>query len=142
MQDENSETDERSEILKIIVTHQLGTREEKCGDNSSNDSKMVGSKVDKKELMTFMIDFMERYMRPTSKIVLKGLSASDLTPSTAALEAESEIKRKCQNGYDTQLQNVIGDKMYTIMKFVKSKQLALNMTELGLSTGNIRIPID
>ena len=64
---------------------------EKCDDNNSEDSKEVGSRVDKKEWTTFMVDFMEWCMRPTSKIVLKGLSASDLTPCTAASEAESEI---------------------------------------------------
>ena len=63
---------------------------------------------------------MEQYMRPTSKIVLKRSLASDLTPSTVASEAESEIKRKFQKGYKTQLQSVIRDKMYTRMKFVKS----------------------
>ena len=75
--------------------------------------------------MTFMVDFMERYMRPTSKIVSKGYSVSDLTPGIAALEAKSEIKTKCQKGYNTQLQSVISDKMYTMMKIVQSKQLAL-----------------
>ena len=62
-----------------------------------------------------MIDFMEWYMRPTSKIVLKESSVSDLIPSTAASEAESEIQRKCQKGYGTQLQSVIKDKTYTRM---------------------------
>ena len=85
---------------------------------------------------------MERYTRPTSKIVLKGSSASDLTPGTAALEAELEIKSKCQKGYNTQLWSVIRDKMYTRMKFVKSKQLALGVTELGLDIGYMEIPID
>ena len=89
-----------------------------------------------------MVDFMERNMRPTSKFVLKGLSASDLASGTAALEAELEIERKCQKGYDTQLRSVIRDKMYTRMKFVKSEQLALNVAELGLDTGYVKIPID
>ena len=97
---------------------------EKCDDNNSEDSKEVGSRVDKKELTTSMVNFMERYMRPTSKIVLKWPSASDLTPGTGGPEAESEIKRKCQKGYDTQLRSVIRDKMYTQMKFVKSEELA------------------
>ena len=35
---------------------------------------------------------------------------TDLTPGTTKLEAESEIKRKCQRGFDTQLQNIIRDK--------------------------------
>ena len=52
--------------------------------------------VDKNELTAFMIDFMEPYMRPISKTVLKAPSVSDLTPGTAASEAESEIRRKCQ----------------------------------------------
>ena len=81
-------------------------------------------------------------MRPTSKIALKELSVSDLTPGTAASEAESEIKRKCQKGYDTQLRNVIRTKMYTIMKIVKSKQLALYVAELGLNIDCVKIPID
>ena len=92
--------------------------------------------------MTCMVDFMERCMRPTSKIVLKGLSASDLTPGTAVLEVESEIKRKCQKEYDTQLQSVIRDKMFTRMKFVNSEELALYMAELGLDTGCVKLPID
>ena len=46
---------------------------------------------------------MEQYMRPTSKIVVKESSANDLTPGTTALEVESEIKRKYQQGFDTQL---------------------------------------
>ena len=82
-------------------------------------------------------------MRLTSKIVLKDSSVSDLTPSTAAMEAESEIQRKCQKEYDTQLRSVISNKMYTRMKFVKSKEFALYVAELGLtSTGYVRIPID
>ena len=114
----------------------------KCDDNSSIDSKKVGLRVDKKELTTFMVDFMEQYMRPTSKIVLKGSSASDLAPGTAALEAEPETKRKCQKGYDMQLRSVIRDKMYTRLKFVQSEQLALYVAELGLDTGCVKIPID
>ena len=74
-------------------------------------------------------------MRLTSKIVLKGSSASDITLSTAALEMESEIKRKYQKGYDTQLRIIIRDKMYTRMKFVKNEELALYVPELGLSIG-------
>ena len=120
----------------------METREEKCGDDSSDDIKKVGSKVDKKELRTFMTDFMERYMRPTSKIVLKSSSASDLAPSTAVSEAEPENNKKNQKGYATQLQSVVRDKMYTRMKFVKSKELVLYMAGLGLSTGYVRIPID
>ena len=89
-----------------------------------------------------MIDCMEQYMRPTPKIVLKSTSASDLTQSTAASEAESEIKRKCQKGYNTQLRSVIRDKMYMRMKLVKSEELALYMAELGLKTNYVRIPID
>ena len=89
--------------MKTIITHQLNFREEKYDDNRSDDSKMVGLRVDKKELTTLMVDFMEGYMRPTSKIVLKWPSASDLTPGTGGPEAESEIKRKCQKGYDTHL---------------------------------------
>ena len=89
-----------------------------------------------------MVDFIERYMRLTSKIVLKRSSASDLAPSTAALEAESEIKGKCQKGYHTQLRSVIRDTMYTRMKVVKSEQWALYVAELGLNTGYVKIPID
>ena len=95
--------------MKTVVTPRLETREFVFDDNSSDGSKKVGSKVDKKELTTFMIDFMERYMRPTSKIVFKGSSASDLTLSTTV--SESEIKRKFQKGYDTQLRSLIRDKI-------------------------------
>ena len=128
--------------MKTIVTHQLETVEEKCDDNSSDDSNKVGLMVDKKELTTFMVGFMEQYMRPTSKIVLKRSSTSDLTLGTAASEAESEIKRKCQKGYDTQLRGAIRDKMYARMKFVNSEQLSLDLAELGLNTGYVKFPID
>ena len=64
-----------------------------------------------KLLTPFMMYFMEHYMRPISKIVVKESSASDLTPGTAEVEAESEIRRNCQRGFDTQLQRVIKDKM-------------------------------
>ena len=110
--------------MKTIVKHQSETHEIKCNDNSSDDNKKV-----------VMVDFMERHMRPTSNIVLKGSSASDLTPGTAASEAVSEIKIKFQKGYDMQLRSVIRDKIYTRIKFVNSKQLALYVAELGLNTG-------
>ena len=89
-----------------------------------------------------MVDFMEQYMSPTSNIVLKGSSVRDLTSGTAALEAESEIKIKCQKEYDTQLRSIIRDKLYTRMKFVKSEELALYVAELGFNTGYVKIPID
>ena len=82
--------------MKTAVTPHLKTREEKSDNDSSDDSKKVGPKVDTKELTTIVIDIVERYMRPTSKIVLKDSSASDITPNTAALEAEAEIQRKRQ----------------------------------------------
>ena len=52
------------------------------------------------------------------------------------------VKRKCQKGYDIQLRSVIRDKTYTRVKFVRSKQLALYVAELGLDTGYVKIPID
>ena len=92
LEDENTKTSDQGETLKTVVTPHSKTRKEKSDDNSTEDSKKVGSKVDKKELTTFMTEFMERYMRPTSKIVLVDSSASDLTPSTAALEANQKYK--------------------------------------------------
>ena len=41
------------------------------------------NKVDTKELTSIVIVIVERYMSPTSKIVLKESSANDLTQSTA-----------------------------------------------------------
>ena len=101
LEDKNSKTSDKSETLKTVVTPHSKTREEKSDGNSSDDSKKVGSKVDIKELTTIVIDIVERYTRPTSKIVLKDSSASDITPNTAALEVKAEIQRKCQKGYDT-----------------------------------------
>ena len=71
----------------------------KSEGGSTEDSKKVGLKVDAKKLTTIVIDIVERYMRPTSKIVLKESSVSDLSLSTAAPEAESNMK--CQKGYGT-----------------------------------------
>ena len=70
------------------------------------------------------------------------MSASDLIPGTTALETESEIKRKCQKEYDTHLQSVIRDKMYTKMKFVKNKKMVLYVAELRLDTSYVIISID
>ena len=61
-------------------------------DDSTEDSTKVGLKVYKKELTTIVIDIMERYMKPASKIVLKEFSAGDLAQSTAASEAELKNK--------------------------------------------------
>ena len=71
----------------------------------------------------------------TKKINNKGRQEDN----TAALGAESEIKRKRQKGYGTQLRSVIKVKMYTRMKFVKSEQLALYVTKL-FSQYRIYIP--
>ena len=91
----NSKTSDQSETFKAVVTPHWKARKEKSDDHSRDDSKEVGSKVDPKELTTIVIDIVELYMRPASKIVLKDSSASDLTSSTAASEAELEIQRKC-----------------------------------------------
>ena len=96
LENKNSEISDQSETLKTAITPHSKTREEKSDDDSSDDSKNVGSKVDTKELTTIVIDIVEWYMRPTSQIVLKDSSVSDLTLSTVASEAE--IQRNCQKG--------------------------------------------
>ena len=119
-----------------MATHQ-SKASQKLGDgnSSSEDNKKVSSGEHKIELKKMMIDFMEQYTRPTSKIVAKESSASDvLALGTAASKAESEIKRKCRREFDTQLRSVIRDKMYTRMKF-KFKKMALYVAQLGLDTG-------
>ena len=93
LEDKNSKTSDQSETLKTVVTPHSKTREEKSDDDITKDSEKVGSKVDKKKLTTFMTDFIEWYVRPASKLVLKSSTTSDLTPSTAASEAEAKIQR-------------------------------------------------
>ena len=43
----------------MIVIHQSEPHEEKCDDDSSEDSEKIGLSVDEKELTIFMVDFME-----------------------------------------------------------------------------------
>ena len=106
-----------------MIMHQSQVNRKHNDGNSSEDSnkKVSSAGEDKKELKKMIVDLVEEYTRPTSKIVVMELSASDLTPGTTASEAGSEIKIKCQRGFDTLLPCVIRDKMYTRMKFVKNK---------------------
>ena len=55
--DENRETDEQSETLAMMVTHQSDTSRENCDGDSSEDNEKVGSRIDKKELTAFQVSW-------------------------------------------------------------------------------------
>ena len=81
------------------------------------------------------INTVEKLIRPPSKILVKELSASDLTPTTTLASAETTISAVMQCTINKGLRMIIRDKIYLMVKFLKNDQMATKIIMLLLDTG-------